>query len=362
MLTAGVDERTDPHPLVISADELLVDDLLHLLAAAGTTPELTHGGAALRRAHRSAPLVVLGADVLTVPAVRALPRRAGVVVASREELSGEGFETALALGAERVVLLPRDEGWLVERAARAVRDPVEPGALVVVSGCCGGAGASTLATALALAHHGERPTVLVDADGRGGGLDLVLGAEWADGLRWPDLAGLRGRVDGGSVVAALPRAHGVHVLAPAREALDEVPAEALVAVLSAARTEGHPVVVDLPHRVAPTLAERVLADADLVVLVVPGRVRALAAARAQLADPAWARAVLVARTSPGGVGAGEVGVALGRSVAAELVHDRAALARGERGEPPQTGARTPLGQVTRRLLPRLTTARTVAGA
>jgi hypothetical protein len=38
---------------------------------------------------------------------------------------------------------------------------------------------------------------------------------------------------------------------------------------------------------------------------------------------------------------------------AELAHDRAALARGERGEPPQVGARTPLGQVSRRLLARL---------
>ncbi|MCO7222654.1 septum formation initiator, partial [Klenkia sp. PcliD-1-E] len=69
--------------------------------------------------------------------------------------------------------------------------------------------------------------------------------------------------------------------------------------------------------------------------------------------PAWARAVLVARTCPGGLGAGEVGAVLGRPVVAELVHDRSALPRGERGEPPQTGPRTPLGQVVRRLLPRL---------
>ncbi|MEI4272571.1 septum site-determining protein Ssd [Klenkia sp. LSe6-5] len=351
----------DEHPLVISADEALVDDLLHLLAAAGTIPELTHGGSALRRAHRAAPLVVLGADVLGAAAVRALPRRPGVLVASRDELTGEEFQAALAVGAERVVVLPRDEGWLVERAARAVRDPVDPGALVVVSGASGGAGASTLATALALGVRGERGAVLVDADPTGGGLDLLLGAEWSEGLRWPDLTGLRGRVDGAAVVASLPLAHGVHVLAPSREVPCLPPPEALQAVVSAARTDGHPVVLDLPRGADPAFAEHLLAEADLGVLVVPGRVRALGAAGLLLAGPVWGRAVVVARTAPGGVGAGEVATALGRPVAAELVHDRSAQARGERGEPPQVGARTPLGQVVRRLLPRLDQ-RAVAGA
>lgn len=347
-----------PRPLVVSSDDLLVDDLLRLLAAAGTTPELTHGSTAMRRAHRAAPLVVLGRDVLGAAGVRALPRRAGVVVATREEPAAEDFEAAFAVGAERLVVLPRDEGWLVERAATAVREPVEPGSLTVVGGCTGGAGASTLATALALTA--ER-SLLVDADGAGGGLDLLLGAEWADGLRWPDLAGLRGRVDGAAVLASLPVAHGVHVLAPQRDAPAEVPAEALLAVVSAARAQGHPVVVDLPHR-APLLADAVLADADLAVLVVPARVRALAAAGPLLEGGAWSRAVVVARTAPGGLSPAEVGAALGRPVVAELGHDRSALVRGERGEPPQVGARSPFGQVARTLQARTARRPVHAGA
>ncbi|TFV71660.1 septum formation initiator, partial [Blastococcus sp. CT_GayMR20] len=67
-------------PLVVSADEVLLDDLLRLLAAAGAEPELATGGPALRRAHRDAPLVLVGADALAGGAVRVLPRRAGVVV------------------------------------------------------------------------------------------------------------------------------------------------------------------------------------------------------------------------------------------------------------------------------------------
>ncbi|QNG37416.1 septum formation initiator [Geodermatophilaceae bacterium NBWT11] len=350
-----MDEHTPdlPRPLVVSSDDQLVDELLRLLAAAGTTPELTHGSGALRRAHRGAPLVVLGADVLTSPAVRALPRRAGVVVATRTELSGEGFEAALGVGAERVVVLPRDEGWLVERAASAVRDPVEPGALVVVGGCCGGAGASTLATALALTLAGTRAPLLVDADGTGGGLDLLLGAEWVSGLRWPDLAGLRGRVAGEQVVAALPEAHRVRVLAPSRDAPSPVVPEVLAAVVAAARADGHPVVVDLPTRAEPQLAEAVLPEADVAVLVVPSRVRALAVAGSLLTGPAWGRALVVTRAVPGGVPSAEVGSVLGRPVVAELGHDRSAVARGERGEPPLTGARAPLGQVSRQLLARL---------
>ncbi len=347
-----------PRPLVVSADDLLVDDLLRLLAAAGTTPELTHGSSAMRRAHRAAPLVVLGVDVLGAAGVRALPRRPGVVVATREEPTPEDFDAAFAVGAERVVVLPRDEGWLVERAATAVRAPVEPGTLTVVGGCCGGTGVSTLATALALSSG---RSLLVDADGTGGGVDLLLGAEWVDGLRWPDLAGLRGRVDGAVVVASLPEAHGVHVLAPRREEPAEVPPEALLAVASAARAQGLAVVVDLPHR-APELADAVLADADLAVLLVPARVRALAAAGPLLDAGPWGRAAVVARTAPGGLSPAEVGTALGRPVVAELGHDRSALVRGERGEPPQVGARSPLGQVSRQLLARLARRSVAAGA
>ena len=140
-----------------------------------------------------------------------------------------------------------------------------------------------------------------------------------------------------------------------------MPPDALVAVVAAARAEGVPVVVDLPHR-APVLAEAALPDADLAVLLVPARVRALAAAGPLLGSGGWARADVVARTAPGGLSPAEVGVALGRTVVAELGHDRSALVRGERGEPPQVGARTPLGQVSRVLHARLARRSVPAGA
>ena len=336
-------------PLVVSADDALLDDLLRLLAAAGAEAELATGGPALRRAHRDAPLVLVGADVLGSTALRALPRRPGLVVVATGELPAAEWSRAVELGAERVAVLPDDESWLLARAAAAVRSPVERGWLVAVGGSCGGAGASTVAAAVALAA--APGVLLVDGDPWGGGLDLLLGAERADGLRWPDLAGLRGRVSGDALLAALPEVAGVHVLAHSRDDPGPVPDEALLAVVEGARSAGCPVVVDLSGG-APTDAAAVLAEADLVVLVVPGRLRAATAARLQVARSGspWASAHLVVGRVPGGLPRADVADLLGRPVLAELAADRSAVPRAERGQPPDVGARSPLGGVARRIL------------
>ncbi|MGY1639603.1 septum site-determining protein Ssd [Geodermatophilus sp. SYSU D00703] len=352
--------RTPARPLLASSDEDLLDDLLRVLAAAGAEPEVATGGPALRRAHREAPLVLLGADVLATGSVRGLPRRPGVVVVAPTELPAPAWAAAVELGAERVVVLPHDEQWLLSRVTSALRRPVDRGRLLVVGGSCGGAGASTLAAAVALtAAPGADGVLLVDTDGFGGGLDLLLGAERAEGVRWPELAGLRGRVAGDALMAALPDVAGVSVLAASRSSPGEIPAPAVGAVVEAARAGGWPVVVDLPRTAGAEVADLVLADAELAVLVVPGRLRAASAARALVearadgSPGAWAAARLVVRPVPGGLSADEVADVVGRPVLAELGHDRSAVARGERGEPPQLGLRSPLGSLARRVLAEL---------
>lgn len=341
--------RTPARPLVVSTDERLLDDLLRLLATAGAEPELATGGTALRRAHRRAPLVLVGADVLATGAIRALPRRPGVVVVATRELPAADWAGAVEIGAERVAVLPDDESWLLARSTAAVRSPVERGWLVVVGGACGGAGASTVATAVALA---AAPGVtLVDADPWGAGLDLLLGAERADGLRWPDLAGLRGRVAGDALLAALPEVGGVHVVAASRSSPGPLSAAAMSAVVDGSRAVGCPVVLDLA-RTAGVEASAVAADADAAVLVVPAQLRGATAARLQVEAPdsAWADARLIVRQVPGGLSRQEVADVVGRPVLAELTHDRSAVPRGERGEPPLISARSPLGSVARRIL------------
>ena len=336
-------------PLVVSTDERLLDDLLRVLAAAGAEAELATGGSALRRAHRTAPLVVVGADALGSAAVRALPRRPGLVVVAGDELPAADWSAAVELGAERVAVLPRDEGWLLAHAARAVRVPVDRGWLTVVGGSCGGAGASTLAVALAAAAAARSERVLlVDADPSGGGLDLLMGAERVEGLRWPDLANLRGGASGNAVLAALPESAGVHLLTASRDDAVAIPGEALTAVVEAARVDGCAVVVDVPRDGAAGLVE----DADLAVLVLPARLRAACAARILMASSpgGWSRASAVVRRIPGGLTAREVADVVGLPALTELPHDRGAVARGERGEPPGISSRSPWGTVTRRLL------------
>jgi secretion/DNA translocation related CpaE-like protein len=341
--------RLPARPLLVSTDEALLDDCLRLCAAAGTEPEVATAGPSARRSHREASLVLLGAEVLATAPVRALPRRPGVLVVARAPLPAEGWAAAVEVGAERVVMLPDEEPWLLSRLAAAVRDPVERGAVVAVSASCGGAGASTVAAALALAA--APGAVLVDGDPWGGGLDLVLGAERSEGLRWPDLTGLRGRVAGDALLAALPEVAGVHVLAAARSDPAEIPAPALTAVVESAAGVGSTVVLDLPRTWAP-LRDEAAATADLAVLVVPGRLRGAGAARllVDAEGSPWSRARLVVRTVPGGLGAAEVSDVVGRPVLAVLPHDRSAVPRAERGELPSVAPRSPLGTVARRIL------------
>jgi secretion/DNA translocation related CpaE-like protein len=245
-------------------------------------------------------------------------------------------------------VLPEDEAWLLSRSAAAAQVPAERGWLLAVGGSCGGAGASTVAAAVALTA--APGVLLVDADPWGGGLDLLLGAERAEGLRWPELAGLRGRVDGEALMAALPEVGGVHVLAASRAVPEPVPDDALTAVIEAARAGGRPVVVDLPR--AGIGGDAVLTDADLAVLVVPARLRAATAARLLVQAPGsgWSTALLVVRPVAGGLSRDEVADVVGRPVLGDLPHDRSAVPRGERGEPPAVTPRSPLGSLARRVL------------
>ena len=69
----------------------------------------------------------------------------------------------------------------------------------------------TAAIAIRAAQTGLRP-VCLDGDRLGGGLDVTLGIEQERGVRWPDLAGARGRLDGPELLRRLPSVDGVGVL------------------------------------------------------------------------------------------------------------------------------------------------------
>lgn len=264
-------------PLIVTEDAELLDDLLRLCAAAGARAEVHPGVPERRGGWEAAPLVLVGDDAAR--RVRGAARRRGVVLVGRDQDDPGVWRRAVEIGADHVLLLPDGEEWLVDRIADVAEGVGRPALTVGVIGGRGGAGASTLACALAVTSAREgRRTLLVDADPLGGGLDVLLGGETTEGLRWPAFAASRGRVGGGALEESLPELHALRVLSWDRGDTVAVPPQAVRAVLAAARRRGGAVVVDLPRRVDEGVAE-VLAQMDLGVLMIPGELRAIAAAR-----------------------------------------------------------------------------------
>ena len=83
-----------------------------------------------------------------------------------------------------------------------------------VIGASGGLGVSTLAVALAVRASGlVGATVAVDGAPGGGALDVTACVEHLPGLRWADLAGAEGRIDGAALLLELPADGPARVLA-----------------------------------------------------------------------------------------------------------------------------------------------------
>ncbi len=226
-------------PLIVTEDETLAEHLLRLCAAAGTDPQLLSGAPPPRGLWESAPLVLVGDDQSERCA--GLTRRAGVLLLGLDLDDCDVWVRAVQLGAEHVIFLPDAQAWLLDRIADAAEGVGAPALTVAVLGGRGGAGSSTLACALAVtaARAGHR-TMLIDADPLGGGLDILLGGEETGGLRWPDLAGSRGRVSGSELAKALPSLHRMTALSWDRGDTLAVPPEAMRSVLAAARRRGGP--------------------------------------------------------------------------------------------------------------------------
>ncbi|WP_431783902.1 septum site-determining protein Ssd [Streptomyces chumphonensis] len=342
------ESRVEPI-LIVSEDAHLLDDLLRLCAAAGAEAEVAHGAPVNEEAWRDAPLVLVGddrAERLRSSGGRP-PRRPGVLLVSHDPKDRGVWERGVGAGAEQVVFLPDSEAWLAGRIADATEGTAEPALTLGVVGGRGGAGASTLACALAVtAARGGVRAVLVDADPLGGGLDVLLGGETADGSRWPAFSRSRGRVGAVALEESLPMLHGVRVLSHGRDDSggtepgaphpEAVRSDALRSVLAAARRPGGVVVVDLPRHSDDTTAEA-LAQLDMGLLVVPAELRAVAASgrvAAQFATALTDLRALVLRTATSGLDGCEVARLLRLPLVGELSAENGLPLAVERGVPP----------------------------
>lgn len=340
-------------PLLATSDPDLLDDLLRLCAVAGVEAQVAHEVAAARSDWVGAPFVVLGDDVSQDALTAGLPRRADLVLVARDLGDPQAWGRAARLGAEAVVVLPDAETWLVDRLAGAPVGLATEATTVSVLGGRGGAGASSLACALAVCGTARGRTLLLDGDPLGGGLDLVLGAEDVPGLRWPDLTAASGVVSPAALAQALPRANGLTLLSWDRGPARPLPEEAVRSVLAGVRRSHELVVADLPRAASGPAVETVVMASDLVLLVVPAEVRAAAAAaRVAAALSAWTGdlRVVVRGPAPSGLTGQDVATSLGLPLAGWLRPEPGLAAALERGEPPGGSGRGPLAELSARLL------------
>jgi secretion/DNA translocation related CpaE-like protein len=298
-------------------------------------------------------VVLIGADRLAEPLLPAEAAGVPRVLVGTGEPADHFWRAAVNLRAEQVVLLPEAEQLLLDRLSRVPAGRDRRALMIAVTGGCGGAGASVLSGALARSGTQVARCLLIEVDPMGSGADLLLGAEDEPGLRWPDLASVRGRLLPGSLLGAVPVVDGLHVLSWDRSAdPPQLPPEAAAAVLDAAGHEFGIVVLDLPRQLDDVAVVAARA-ADLGVLVVPAEVRAAAAARrvaARLQEHLADVRLVVRGPAPTGLRAETVADALDLPLAGVLRPEPGIRAALDRGEPPGLRPRGPLATLCRQLL------------
>ena len=350
----------DPHRLgeatvvVATADSELLDHVLSVTAVVGVEPLILSDPGLLRQHWATASMLLLGIDQATRVAALGLPRRADLyLVAGGKASAAQAQQCSIRLGAA-VLSLPSSAGWLSDALAAISGKGQGTGSIVCVVGGSGGVGASTLASGLAfVAARTSQRTVLIDADPRSCGLDLLLGAERTAGWRWPRLATARGHL--GDLTGQLPTVEGVDVLSMARD--DSTPgwdlrAEQLNSVLQSATRSHGITVVDLPRTLGAAAGE-VLRQAKLAVLLVRDDVRGIAAGREVVREHAGACdcfGLVVRRGRLRLLEPQLVATVVGLPLLGSFVDDPALVLAAERGEPPARSARSPVAQLCRQLL------------
>ncbi len=269
-------------PLIVTRDQDLLEQLLRLCAAAGVTADRVESIEGARQPWARASAVLVGAD-LAAEAVRlGLTRRDNVVIVCGAREEAALWRQAVQLRADDVLVLPAAQLRLTEQLSDLAEAPLR-GTTVAVSAGSGGAGASTLASALALtsASVGLR-TLLIDADPLGGGIELAVGCEDRSGLRWPEVAATEGRVSAAAFRAALPSVGSLAVLSYDRTGSSATDPRVMQEMLGAAQRGSELVVVDMPRRLDEAATEAALCT-DVFLLVATSEVRGVACAQRVLA-------------------------------------------------------------------------------
>src|SRR5262245_23652308 len=152
VLAAAHDQQ---RPLLVTADPVLLDDVLRVAADVNVLVDVAPDPAAARPWYPRAPLVLVGIDAAPACLRARLPRRRGVVLVGRHDADEPpGGTVADDLGVEHIAALPAAEPWLgrrlIELGGGAGEAIESAGPIVAVLGGRGGAGATVLAAGLAV--------------------------------------------------------------------------------------------------------------------------------------------------------------------------------------------------------------------
>lgn len=208
----------------------------------------------------------------------------------------------------------------------------QKGFVLGVVGASGGVGATALATACAVrAAAAGREAVLVDGHPWGGGIEVMAGVDAVPGLRWADLAGVRGDVEPDRLLAELPtRQPGLRCLSwGSRPPTGDPPGPS--PIVPALSRDGRLVVVDLPRPAARSHHEQWWQSCDQILVVVDASVVGISAAAVLAEDlpPGWG----VVLRAPSTLDDADVMTAVGAPVLARLRDDDIVSRCLERGDP-----------------------------
>ena len=296
-----MDRTAQSQTLLVSVDPRISADVRRLAAMGGVAVAQLPGAPVPAAAVERATLLLLDAatavDLATQAPVTTGARGPDTVVVTDDGEQLEVWRAAALLGAA-VMVLPADEGRLLDRIASAGAGRGAAPVIAVVPGA-GGAGASVAAAGLALTVARTQRAALLDVDPAAGGVDLLAGAEAAAGARWQELRSLRGAVSADALAEVLPHSGDLLLVSGSRDGPETVSAQAISAVLPPLRRLAPVVVADLPGR--PTEAAAVVAAACAMVFVVAVDDVRAATSTARVAD--WAAGLcadvrLVVRTRP----------------------------------------------------------------
>lgn len=259
-------EQISP-PVLVSRDPTLIEAVEATALALGVELRLVKGREQLRELWPTASLRLLGADQAT--------RATGLEVPAGTWLIGFDSPELLRISAELSIpalLLPDHAPRLAE--ALAAGGPARnEAAVVAMTGASGGLGVSSLCVAVATRAAEAGLRVVAVELARGGGLDLLFGAESRPGMTWDDLHQARGEI--GDLTEHLATVDRVQVLPHGRRMAVEPDRAAVESVLRTLRRSHDLVVVDAGGgERCPWLGRQAM-----TVLVVGADVSSVAAAR-----------------------------------------------------------------------------------